>query len=161
LGRRPESKGERLMGCFSNMFKSGNSYKTWMVQVNLHGETVVHRLDEEGRPVDFTAGPARETLSPAMIAADPTLRMIFVASYQRGGLIAPHDYGFEDLNLWSSLVEILNGKSCAAKGKINAVRYAHQRFGLSTADYFYRAYGEKLYKVMPKGIEHDEWRASG
>lgn len=91
---------------FKDMFgrSSREKLRSWLVQINSNGDSVVYRLDENGGIEDMVIGSVAQTILQAWCYTFPN----YVVSqiYQPN---CPASYGFNAAS-WAELIEILNGR---------------------------------------------------
>jgi hypothetical protein len=151
------------MSYFKNMIRSGEGYRAWLVEINVHGEAAVHRLDCEGRPVEFAAGPAAETILDALRSSLSDRYVVRVPMYPESSrrTYNPYDFDFDaSFERWSDMVACLNGKSSTRKAVARAIFYLYHRLGIPINRYICCSNDAGEFVVGPLGIAADEETAA-
>jgi hypothetical protein len=111
-----KTKGSQSMGYFSDMVGKGKGTRMFLWIVNDIGETICQRLDEDGKPIDFSASSAEDlgSLETLAKAINPEAVVHVPSGYWPG---QPYAYDFDIADHWSDVANVLNGPASVRRSR--------------------------------------------
>lgn len=151
------------MSYFKDLFISpSEGFKVFLLHVGQHGDVVVYRLDDQGRPINLAAGRAFAVLAEPLQGADPcvfvTRHFDAVEEMQR-----PYRWfsGKAGGIWWRDTIAILNAGKGVPYHRAEAEYWSLRRFAPRIKEFIVVHEdddGQDIYTLTPAALEADARR---